>query len=447
MFDLRGKKIVVVGLGTSGAAAARLCLAHGAHVVGTDAKKVEELSEGARALADKGAELRGGGIDNADFGMADLIVVSPGVPSFPKLEEAEKMGIHAIGEVELAYRCNAYPCPVVAIGGTNGKSTVTSLVAALLKGAGKKVFAGGNLGEPWSDHADEQFDVVVLEVSSFQMERIDTFHPNVAALLNVTADHLDRYDSMEAYAHAKGNFFVRQDERDVAVVPFGDEVCAKEARRGKGRVITFGPGGGSQINAEFPGLRGGHNRLNTAAAVAIVDGLQQGLVSDEVVAKVFGSFRSLPHRMELVATIDGVAYYDDSKGTNVGATVTALEGMKEERAVLVAGGKDKGGSYEPLVAVLEKRGRAVVTIGEAAGAIEAAIGKRIPFERSTSMEDAVLRAKKLAHEGDAVLLSPACSSFDMFKDYKQRGDVFVAAVRAIEKSTPALVQDSGEKNA
>ncbi|MEO8800795.1 MAG: cyanophycin synthetase, partial [Polyangiaceae bacterium] len=184
----------------------------------------------------------------------------------------------------------------------------------------------------------------------------------------------------------------------------------------------------------FPGLRGGHNRLNTAAAVAVVDGLDKGLVTDDVVARVFSSFRSLPHRMELVATIGGVSYYDDSKGTNIGATVTALDGMKEERAVLVAGGKDKGGSYEPLVAALAKRGRAVVTIGEAAAAIEAAIGNRIHVERSSSMADAVVRAKRLAHEGDAVLLSPACSSFDMFKDYKQRGDAFVTAVRALENA-------------
>lgn len=442
MFDLRGKKVIVVGLGTSGAAAARLCLARGAHVVGTDAKSVDALGQGARALVEKGADLRGNGIDNADFAEADLIVVSPGVPTFPALEAAEKAGIPAIGEVELAYRCNAYPCPVVAIGGTNGKSTVTSLVAALLEDAGKKVFAGGNLGEPWSDHADEEFDVVVLEVSSFQMERVDTFHPNVAALLNVTPDHLDRYDSLDAYAHAKGNFFLRQGARDVAVIPANDELCAAQARRGKARVVTFGPDGDKIVTAEFPGLRGGHSRLNIAAALAVVDGLGKGLVADEVAERVLSSFRSLPHRMELVATIDGVAYYDDSKGTNVGATVTALEGLREARAVLVAGGKDKGGSYEPLVAALERRGRAVVTIGEAAETIERAIGHRVPFERSSSIDDAVVRARRLAHEGDAVLLSPACSSFDMFKDYKQRGDAFVTAVRALEKTAK-----NAEKNA
>ncbi|MGH7327562.1 MAG: UDP-N-acetylmuramoyl-L-alanine--D-glutamate ligase, partial [Polyangiaceae bacterium] len=267
-------------------------------------------------------------------------------------------------------------------------------------------------------------------------------HPNVAALLNVTADHLDRYSSMHAYAHAKGNFFVRQSESDAAVVPANDEVCLAQAKRGKARVITFGPGGDSQVNVEFAGLRGGHNKLNTAAAVAIVDGLQKGLVSDSIVARVFSAFRSLPHRMELVAEIDGVRYYDDSKGTNVGATVTALEGMNEERAVLIAGGKDKGGSYDPLVTALAKRGRAVVVIGEAAQAITNAIADRLPVTPASTMSDAVRVARSLAKIGDAVLLSPACSSFDMFKDYKHRGEEFVRAVREIEK-----MPKNTEKNA
>ena len=442
MFDLRGKEVVVVGLGTSGSAAARLAVARGARVIGTDGKSVEALGATATELTKLGVDVRGGAIDAADFSKADLVVVSPGVPSFDKLDVAEKKGKKIIGEVELAFICRKFPCPVVAVGGTNGKSTVTSLVAALLEGAGKKVFAGGNLGEPWANHVDEKFDVVVLEVSSFQMERIDAFHPNVAALLNVTADHLDRYPSMHAYAHAKGNFFERQTEADAAVVPANDELCLAQAKRGKARIISFGPGGDSQMNVEFPGLRGGHNKLNTAAAVAIVDGLQKDLVSDSVVARVFSAFRSLPHRMELVAEIDGVRYYDDSKGTNVGATVTALEGMKEEKAVLIAGGKDKGGSYDPLVTALAKRGRAVVVIGEAAAAITNAIGDRLPVEPAKTMNDAVRAARALAKPGDAVLLSPACSSFDMFKDYKHRGDEFARAVREIEK-----MPKKSEKNA
>lgn len=434
MLDLQGKNVIVVGLGASGAAAARLCAARGARVVGTDGKSNEALGSVARDLEGSGVRVNGGDIHGADFASADIVVVSPGVPPFPALDAVTARGGKVMSEIELAYVCQKHPSPVVAIGGTNGKSTVTSLVAALLEGAGKKVFAGGNLGEPWAAHVDEKFDFVVLEVSSFQMERVDEFHPKVAALLNVTADHLDRYPDMNAYASAKGNFFLRQTKDDVAVVPANDDVCLAQARRGNARIVTFGPGGDSQIEAEFPGLRGGHNKLNTAAAVAVVDGLEHGLVSDEVVARVFSSFRSLPHRMALAAEIDGVRYYDDSKGTNVGATVTALEGMQEAKAVLIAGGKDKGGSYEPLVDALVKRGRAVVLIGEAADAIAAAIGTKISVARAATMKDAVERARALAQKGDAVLLSPACSSFDMFKDYKARGDEFVRVVRELEKS-------------
>ncbi|MEO8876292.1 MAG: UDP-N-acetylmuramoyl-L-alanine--D-glutamate ligase [Polyangiaceae bacterium] len=433
MFDLSGKQVVVVGLGTSGIAAARLCLARGARVVGTDGKSLEALGEVALELAALGLDVRGGSVEGADLSHADLVVVSPGVPNFPALAAAEKAGVKIIGEVELAFICRKYPCPVVAIGGTNGKSTVTSLVAALLEASGKKVFAGGNLGEPWAHHVDEKFDFVVLEVSSFQMERVDAFHPTVAALLNVTADHLDRYDgSLDAYARAKGNFFVTQTSKDVAVIPANDQLCLREAGRGQARVITFGPGGDSVINAEFPGLRGGHNKLNAAAAVAIVDGLERGLVTDPTIAAVFGSFHALPHRMELVAELAGVRYYDDSKGTNVGASVTALLGLAEPKAVLIAGGRDKGGSYEPLVEALAARGRAVVVIGEAADIIARAVGNRIPVRNAGSMDEAVTLARSLAQPGDAVLLSPACSSFDMFRDYKQRGDEFSRAVRAIE---------------
>jgi UDP-N-acetylmuramoylalanine--D-glutamate ligase len=434
MFDLREKEVVVVGLGTSGVAAARLCLARGARVIGTDAKSNDALGRVAQELMAQGAEVRGGSIDGANFSKADLVVVSPGVPNFPALDVAEKVGVKIIGEVELAFICRKFPCPVVAIGGTNGKSTVTTLVAALLEGAGKKVFAGGNLGEPWANHVDEKFDFVVLEVSSFQMERIDAFHPNAAALLNVTPDHLDRYDSIDAYAQAKGNFFVRQTPADAAIIPVNDDICARQAKRGKARILTFGPGGDSVINPEFPGLRGGHNKLNAAAAVAVVDGLQRGLVDDATITRVFGSFRALPHRMELVGEVGGAKYYDDSKGTNVGASVTALRGLSENKAVLIAGGRDKGGSYGPLVEALADRGRACVVIGEAAGIIAEAIGDRVPVRRATSMEEAVAIASSLAKVGDAVLLSPACSSFDMFRDYKQRGDEFTRAVLAIQKS-------------
>jgi UDP-N-acetylmuramoylalanine--D-glutamate ligase len=333
---------------------------------------------------------------------------------------------------------------VVAIGGTNGKSTTTSLVGACLAASGRKAFVGGNLGEPLADRADEVFDVVVLEVSSFQMERVDRFRPHVSALLNVTEDHLDRYPTFDAYARAKGNAFVRQTHEDWAVVPARDPVCAREAARGSASVLTFGPGGDYDVTAEHVidrkhgrrfaraemRLDGGHNALNVAATLACIAPFA---VPEATIRDVLATFSGLPHRTALVAEVRGVRYYDDSKGTNVGAAVTALDGLTEPRAVLIAGGRDKGGTYSPLVDVLARKGRAAVLIGEASEAIAQAIAGRIAVRRVASMSDAVRASAELALPGDAVLLSPACSSFDMFRDYKHRGDEFVRAVQALAR--------------
>jgi len=445
--ELAGKRVVVVGLGASGVAAARLCLRRGASVVANDGKPLEALSEGARALEGLGATLVAGGHDAAGMDQADLIVVSPGVPPLAAIERAEKAGASVWGEVELAVRSMAHAAPVVAVGGTNGKSTTTSLVGEMLAAHGMRPFVGGNLGEPLADHADERFDALVLEVSSFQMERVDRFHPHVAALLNVTDDHLDRYASFDAYAHAKGNAFVRQTEEDWAVVPFGDATCMREAKRGRARIATFGPGGvvdvtedaviDRRVDERFAradmALTGGHNALNVAAAIACARPFG---VAGATIRGVLSGFGGLPHRTALVAELRGVRFYDDSKGTNVGAAVTALEGLREPRAVLIAGGRDKGGSYAALVQSLARKGRAVVVLGEAADAIAAAVGagaSELPVKRVASMEEAVRVAADLARPGDAVLLSPACSSFDMFRDYKHRGDEFVRAVRLLEK--------------
>lgn len=433
---------MVVGLGASGVAAARLCLRRGARVVATDAKPESALSDAARALAKLGVELSVGGHAGARLAEADVVVVSPGVPPFVELAEAERAGVPIWGEVELAVRSLARPAPLVAIGGTNGKSTTTSLVGAMLEAHSLRTFVGGNLGEPLADHVDEAFDAIVLEVSSFQMERVDQFRPKVSVLLNVTPDHLDRYASFDDYANAKGNAFLRQTPEDVAVVPAGDELCARQAARGRARVVTFGPGGDVDVLSDRVidrasgeswaradlALSGGHNALNVAAAIAAVRGFG---VSASTVRAVLREFRGLSHRTALVADVAGVRYYDDSKGTNVGAAVTALVGLIEPKAVLVAGGREKGGSYAPLVDALVAKGRGVVLIGEAADAIASAVGDKLPVRRATSMDDAVRAASELARPGDAVLLSPACSSFDMFRDYKHRGDEFARAVRAL----------------
>jgi UDP-N-acetylmuramoylalanine--D-glutamate ligase len=439
--------VAVVGLGKSGVAAARLCARLGARVVGSDAKELEGLSDAARSLSALGVHLVAGGHRDADLGRADLIIVSPGVPPLAEVIEAQARGVPVWSEVELAVRALAHPAPVVAIGGTNGKSTTTSLVGSLAEAQGLATFVGGNLGEPLSDHTEQRFDVVVLEVSSFQMERVVQFRPHVGVLLNVTDDHLDRYPSFDAYAHAKGNAFACQRPEDWAIVPFGDPTCLREARRGAGRIVTFGPSGdvdvtrdavidrasGERYERAAIAVTGGHNALNVAAAIACVRPLG---VAAGVVRRVLRDFRGLPHRTALVAEIGGVRFYDDSKGTNVGAAVTALDGLVEPHAVLIAGGRDKGGSYAPLAEALTRKGRAAIVIGEAADAIAHAIGDRVPVRRAASMDSAVRAGAALARPGDAVLLSPACSSFDMFRDYKHRGDEFVRAVQALAEEGP-----------
>jgi UDP-N-acetylmuramoylalanine--D-glutamate ligase len=439
MLDLKDKRVVVLGLGTSGIAACRLLVSRGARVVGTDAKKRDAVSADVRALESEGVTLVLGGHAGA-FDDADLVVVSPGVPAMAELAAAEARGVRIWGEVELAVQALAKPAPVVAIGGTNGKSTTTSLVGELLERAGKRTFVGGNLGEPLAAHADEPFDVVVLEVSSFQMERVDAFRPKVSTLLNVSPDHLDRYPNEAAYANAKGNAFVLQTSTDTAVVPVRDEVCLAQAKRGQGRVVTFGEGGDVDVRPDaivdgsnvYPrskiALQGGHNALNVAAALASV---RPFAIAPEIVADVLATFRGLPHRMVFVRERQRVRFYDDSKGTNVGASVTAVKGIAEEKVVLIAGGRDKGGSYGPLAQALRERGRAAVLIGESKALIREALGGVVPIRDAESMDEAVAIAAELARPGDAVLLSPACSSFDMFRDYKERGDVFVRAVMGL----------------
>jgi UDP-N-acetylmuramoylalanine--D-glutamate ligase len=436
--------VTVVGLGASGVAAALLASKRGARVLGMDTRSKEQLGAAAAQLEAGGVALSLGAHDEGALLASKLIVVSPGVPQFPALERALAQGIPVLGEVEFAVQSLEHPAPIVAIGGTNGKSTVTTLVGAMLGAAGGKVFVGGNLGEPLASHTHEAFSAVVLEVSSFQMERVATFKPKVSALLNITADHLDRYAGFDDYAQAKGQAFLQQGEGDVAVVPAHDAGCLAQAQRGKGRVVTFGPGGDVDVSdvvitrgkelyprAEIA-LQGGHNALNCAAAIACA---REMGVSENIVRAVLREFTGLPHRMAFVATVGDVRYYDDSKGTNVGASVTALLGTKEPKVVLIAGGKDKGGSYEPLVSAMAQKGRAIVLIGEAKDLIAKAMGTVVPAAMATDMADAVRRAREFAKPGDAVLLSPACASFDMFRDYKHRGDEFVAAVRALGKAS------------
>jgi UDP-N-acetylmuramoylalanine--D-glutamate ligase len=436
---LSGQRVIVVGLKKSGIAAARLCLAEGARVLGTDKAPRESLDP---ELFELGIELVAGGHEGVEFADADLVVVSPGVPALPALEAAERRGVEVIGELELA--CRRLQAPVIAVGGTNGKSTTTTLVGVLAEAAGKQTFVGGNLGTPACAAVGRALDLVVLEVSSFQLERAPTFRPRVSILLNVSEDHLDRYPDFAAYAAAKGNAFVNQTADDVAVIPANDPISEAQARRGQGRLLRFGTSADYRIDAgtvverstgerfELAPARlfGHHNHENGAAAIAAARavGIEAATIRDGL-----ARFSPLPHRMALAGEVRSVRFYDDSKGTNVGASVTALLGLSEARGVLIAGGRDKLGSYAPLVSALAKKGRAVVVIGEAAERIAEAVGDKVPLARARDMDEAVRLAYGLAEPGDAVLLSPACASFDMFESYADRGNQFVRAVERLRE--------------
>lgn len=443
--DLAGRTALVIGLGQSGAAAAELLLARGARVIGMDAAPRERLSARALALEARGATLSVGGHDEALFDRADLVVISPGVPPFLALARYEASGREAIGELELASRFLS--APIALVGGTNGKSTTTALVGRMLEEDGRRAFVGGNFGTPLAEAVFGAWDVLVVEISSFQAERVPTLRARAHALLNVTDDHLDRYPSFEAYARAKGNPFANMTADDVAVIPAGDALVEAQAARGAARRVTFAPAGvGAEADvaprgdaivdrtsgARFPlgllRIAGAHNVANACAAIAVASAMG---ASASAIERALAGFEGLRHRTTPVGEVDGVRYYDDSKGTNVGASVAALRGLREPKAVLIAGGRDKLGSYDPLVEALRERGRALVVLGEAADRIARAAAGVLPVERAASMDEAVRAARALARPGDAVLLSPACSSFDMFRDYKDRGEAFARAVQAL----------------
>lgn len=438
MMQLAGKSVYVVGMGLSGVAAARLCLRLGATVTGIDQRERGALDAAARDLP---IELVTGQ-PHLELGGAELVVVSPGVDQREALEAAAAAGAEVIGELELGARL--IQAPMCAVGGTNGKSTTTELISAMLSAAGRKTFCGGNLGTPISEAVGEPWDCLVVEVSSFQLERAPRFHPHVGVLLNITDDHLDRHKTFEAYAEAKGNAFVNQTSSDVAVAPWGDREVERQVRRGKGRVLYFGEEGdylvreaavveaasGESFSLAETGLRARHNRQNAAAAIAAARALG---APPDAIRRALSGYQALPHRMAWVADLGDISFYDDSKATNVGAAVAAVDSLAPRRVVLIAGGKGKDGSYEPLAGALARNGRAVVLIGEAAKVMAAALEEATDVELASTLEFAVERAYALARPGDVVLLAPACASFDMFRSYADRGERFVQAVQRLRE--------------
>ena len=444
---LSDKNVLVVGLAKTGVACARFLASKGARVTVTDMRSVSTLVNQLAELAGYEIKRELERHDVATFLASDLIVVSPGVPmDLPQLVAAQHAGREIISEIELAARF--ITAPLAAITGTNGKTTTTTILGAIFKHNGYHTFVGGNIGDPLIDVAASHqiVDQVVAEISSFQLEWITSFRPTVAALLNLSEDHLDRYPDYQAYIDAKLRIFENQNEDDFAVVNRDDALVWQHAQGLKAAlfpfsrkeeldegifcrdgVITYRHNGHEEC---FPTaairLQGVHNLENIMAALACA--LLLGCRPDESYETIL-CFEALHHRMEFVREVNGVRYYEDSKATNVGSVEKALESFTA--ITLIAGGKDKGGSYGPLAPLVKERVQHLILIGEAAGRMAEELGTLTDTCRAESLEDAVRLAAEVTGSGGTVLMSPACSSFDMFKDYEERAQRFIAAVRAL----------------
>jgi UDP-N-acetylmuramoylalanine--D-glutamate ligase len=452
--NLANKRVLVVGLGRSGVASALFLQARGARVTVSDAKPQDQLGEDIPVLLDHGIAVETGGHGERTFRGQDLIVVSPGVPvDSPPLVQARALGEPVIGEIELASLF--LPKNIVAITGSNGKTTTTTLAGEIVAAGGFSTVVGGNIGTPAISLVEQAKPdtVVVLEVSSFQLETIQTFRPKVAVVLNITPDHLDRHRTFAAYTDAKARIFENQQAGDFAVLNADDPTCVELARRTRADVFWFSrkeevkqgayardgrilfrdprlhdkPGQREVMLASEIPLKGGHNVENTLAAVCV--GALLGCEMEQIRTAVT-RFKAVEHRLEYVATIRGVEYYNDSKATNVDATIKALESFPAN-VHLILGGKDKDSDYTLLNDLLRQRVRRVYTIGAAAAKIESQIKGATEIDHAETLETAVKHAAAAAKEGDIVLLAPACASFDQFQNYEHRGRVFKEAVGAL----------------
>ncbi len=446
--DVKGKRVLVVGLGKSGIASALFLADQGARVAVSDTKSQEELHHEIPQLLDRGIGVEAGYHGERTFKEQELIVISPGVPSdVPQLMQARQAGIPVIGEVELAARY--LKGQIVAITGSNGKTTTTALIGEIIAAGGKHTLVGGNIGTPAISFVGAATDDswIVLEVSSFQLETIETFRPKIAVVLNITPDHLDRHHSFENYAAAKARIFENQTAADFAVLNADDATCVSMAKQTKGAVhwfsrmhsvergafvsdgnIVWRDAKGEQVIMPVSeiALKGAHNVENVLAGISA--GMLAGVAPADIRHAV-ANFKAVEHRLEYVATISGVAYYNDSKATNVDATIKALESFPGN-IHLILGGKDKGSDYTVLNLLLAERVKRVYTIGTAAAKIQSQI-KGVEVAASGTIDNAVRQAHKVAIAGDIVLLAPACASFDQFVSYEHRGRVFKDLVRQL----------------
>jgi UDP-N-acetylmuramoylalanine--D-glutamate ligase len=437
MSSYEGKKVLVVGLGESGKAAVRFFGSRGAHVTITDSRSVEEFEGVIESFREWDVELRLGDQSRDVFLKQDLIVPSPGVPwDLSQLNSARKEGIHVAGELETASR--ELRGHVVGITGTNGKTTTTSLIGHIFQTAGLPTQIAGNIGRPILDVADSATDATwnVLELSSFQLEAMSSFRADIAVVLNVTPDHLDRHGTFENYAAAKANLLAPQQVSDVAVLNADDATCKVFGQSACARTIWFSRTqplsegitvdrgwilrDGERVASTALPILGSHNLENALAAVGAASAAG---VADETIARGLATFQPVEHRLEFVKRVDGVDYYNDSKATNVAAAIKALESF-DKRVWLILGGRDKGSDYAALEPMMDGRVKEVLLIGEATSEIRLQLTGPTPMVNCGTLEVAVERAHSRAREGDVVLLSPACASFDQFDSYGHRGQEF-----------------------
>lgn len=455
--ELAGKPVLVVGAGLSGVSAAKFLLSRKAKVYLYDDKPEESLREEAKALLAQGVVFLSGAKESCqqfDFSQLAFIVISPGIsPKAPLLQRATSVKTPVIGELELAYLFSKGH--FIAITGTNGKTTTTSLTAEIFRAAGRSMLLGGNIGLPLAEQIDliKEHTAIVAEVSSFQLETTDEFHPIISAILNITPDHLDRHGDMAGYINAKSKIFARQNKTDYTVLNYDDETVRALAENTNGQVVFFSRKEqldqgvfvqNGEIVIAWQGetvsvlpiqeiyIKGNHNLENGLAAVAIA---WFGGVPVPVIADTLRGFKGVAHRLEFVAEINGVQYINDSKGTNVDSTIKALE-TYPDHIIWIAGGRNKGASFDPLIPLVRERVSAVVTLGESAELVrevaqKAGIGADHIY-MAKDLADVVNHCHQIASPGDVVLLSPACASWDMFQSYEQRGDIFKSLVHTLE---------------
>jgi UDP-N-acetylmuramoylalanine--D-glutamate ligase len=444
------KNVLVVGLGESGLAAAKWLVRQGSQVTVSEKRKKTDFNKDVIAdLLRSGVKLEFGGHRIKTFLESDLIIVSPGISlDIKPLSQARGQGVPVIGEIELASRYLKTPC--IAVTGTNGKSTVVHLIGEMLRKGGKRVFVGGNIGRPLTYYVagKQEVDYVVLEVSSFQLDTTQTFSPLMALILNISPDHLDRYADYTSYVRSKERVFANQGPEQILILNDDDPWLRKEQPKNGPTVYRYGleskperiaalkTGG---IAAKLPGeemitfrleqfsLPGNHNRTNLMASIIPCLILK---IPPSAIQEVIDHFQGLPHRIERVDTVRGITFYDDSKATNIDAAIKSITSFSKP-VVLIAGGRDKGSDYHRFVEAVSEKVKLAIFLGEASNLLSEAFGNKISWNMASSMTDAVSLAFNQAQKGDVVLLAPACASFDMFKDFRHRGEVFKEAVRSL----------------